>query len=196
MSEISLLPFPLQTPRLLLREMGRADTDQLQQYHQDAEFRKYEDPDDIQGEIFADLMEYLLSERWHMPRRAFYLAITRIDAPALALGSIFVAIEDSDMGEGEIGYVLGRPHWGQGYVTESARAMLQFAFETLRLNRIYAECHSENIASIRVLEKIGMRHENTLEKDQFMGGRWYDTWVFAIHKPEWLALQPDGSHCK
>ena len=59
----------------------------------------------------------------------------------------------------ELGYWIGLPHWGRGYATEAARAVLAFGFERLQLNRIYAFRFSENAASGRVLEKIGMRHE-------------------------------------
>ena len=186
MTDTLALPFPIQTPRLSLREMERPDTEQLQIYHMDAEFRQYEDPDDVYGETFAELMESLLAERWRVPRRSFYLAITRNEWPSVAMGSIFVAIDE--VHTGEIGYVMGKPYWGQGYATESAQAMLNFAFKTLRLQRVYAECHCENIASKRVLEKAGMRHERVLSDHQFMRGRWWDTWVYGIRKPDWLVL--------
>ena len=59
----------------------------------------------------------------------------------------------------ELGYWIGVPFWGKGYATEAAGAAIAFGFETLRLHRIYAHHFSENTASQRVLEKIGMRHE-------------------------------------
>jgi len=59
----------------------------------------------------------------------------------------------------ELGYWIGVPYWGQGFATEAANAMIAFGFDTLRLNEIYAHHFAGNIASQRVLEKIGMRHE-------------------------------------
>ena len=59
----------------------------------------------------------------------------------------------------ELGYWIGVPYWGQGFATEAANAVIAFGFETLRLNEIYAHHFAGNIASQRVLEKIGMRHE-------------------------------------
>ena len=59
----------------------------------------------------------------------------------------------------ELGYWIGVPFWGKGYVTEAAKALVAFGFETLQLHRIYAHHFSGNTASGRVLEKIGMRHE-------------------------------------
>ncbi|MCC6554716.1 MAG: GNAT family N-acetyltransferase [Polyangiaceae bacterium] len=57
----------------------------------------------------------------------------------------------------EIAYVLGRPHWGQGYATEIAARLLAYAFEDLGLRRVTATVDSENSAAIRVLEKLGFR---------------------------------------
>jgi ribosomal-protein-alanine N-acetyltransferase len=59
----------------------------------------------------------------------------------------------------ELGYWMGVPYWGQGFATEAASAVLAFGFDTLRLRKIHASHFSGNIASGRVLEKIGMRHE-------------------------------------
>ena len=58
--------------------------------------------------------------------------------------------------ETEIGYLLGLDHWGQGYATEAAQAGVTYGFETLGLERIIGLAHPENLASRRVLEKLGM----------------------------------------
>lgn len=61
--------------------------------------------------------------------------------------------------QAELGYWIGVPFWGNGYATEAARAAIGFGFETLLLQRIFAQVFVGNMASRRVLEKIGMRHE-------------------------------------
>ena len=61
-----------------------------------------------------------------------------------------------DTDETEIGYLLARPYWGRGLATEGARVGMQFAFETLQIPTIIGITHPENIASQRVLEKIGL----------------------------------------
>jgi RimJ/RimL family protein N-acetyltransferase len=65
----------------------------------------------------------------------------------------------SPHGHAELGYWIGVPLWGNGFATEAARAMVAFGFATLGLHRIYAHHFARNVASQRVLEKIGMRHE-------------------------------------
>jgi ribosomal-protein-alanine N-acetyltransferase len=61
----------------------------------------------------------------------------------------------------ELGYWIGVPFWGNGFATEAGTAVVSFGFHTLRMHRIFAYHYAGNIASKRVLEKIGMRHEGT-----------------------------------
>lgn len=62
---------------------------------------------------------------------------------------------DLDAGVAEYGYWIGRPYWGRGYATEAGRHALGFAFETLELHRVVARPLARNLASRRVLEKLG-----------------------------------------
>ena len=59
-------------------------------------------------------------------------------------------------GQSELGYLLDRSYWGKGYMTEAASLTLQFAFQSLHLNRVIAYADEENYGSHRVLEKVGM----------------------------------------
>lgn len=58
--------------------------------------------------------------------------------------------------ETEVGYLLGESWWGKGYATETATASLQYAYKQLNMMQIIALVHSDNKASIRVIEKLGM----------------------------------------
>lgn len=83
----------------------------------------------------------------------------------------------------EIGYALARRYWGQGYGTEAAQLFIQFGFEQMRCHRIHAFCVPENIASWRVMEKVGMVYEGTLRGYVFQDGRPVDLRVYAIIRP-------------
>lgn len=61
-------------------------------------------------------------------------------------------------GEVEVAYYLGQSAWGKGYATEAGAAALRFGFETLTLPRVVAVVRPENLASQRVLAKLGLRH--------------------------------------
>jgi ribosomal-protein-alanine N-acetyltransferase len=68
----------------------------------------------------------------------------------------------------EMGYAIGRPHWGRGFASESARASLRYGFGRLELDRIIALAAPENTASRRVMEKAGMRFEG-ITGDYYQG---------------------------
>jgi RimJ/RimL family protein N-acetyltransferase len=86
----------------------------------------------------------------------------------------------------ELGYWIGVPHWGRGYVTEAAAAVLAFGFENLGLNRIYAFRFAENSASGRVLEKIGMRHEGRSRAHIKKWERFVDLENYGLLRSEFL----------
>lgn len=62
-----------------------------------------------------------------------------------------------DNSETDVGYRLFKKHWGNGYATEAAKAAIAYGFDTLQLDRIVAHARKENIASLKVLEKCGMK---------------------------------------
>ena len=63
-----------------------------------------------------------------------------------------------------MGYCLDDAAWGHGYATEAGRALIQWAFDTLDINRVQAETDTRNVASARVLEKLGFMREGTFTR--------------------------------
>lgn len=87
----------------------------------------------------------------------------------------------------EIGWVFAKAAQGQGYATEAASALLAHAFETLKCHRVIATCQPENIASWRVMEKLGMRREGLLRQCIYRGpGLWWDEYVYAVLAEEYF----------
>jgi len=87
----------------------------------------------------------------------------------------------------ELGYWMGVPYWGKGYTTEAARRMIQFGFEEVKLNRVFALCFSDNPASARVLEKSGMKHEGVLRQHLKKWDEYKDAVYYGILQSEWFA---------
>lgn len=85
----------------------------------------------------------------------------------------------------ELGYWLGKPYWNRGYATEAARAMVEYGFEELELNRIQARHMEHNPASGRVMEKIGMKYEGTLRQATYRFGEYHDLLMYAILRSEY-----------
>ncbi len=85
----------------------------------------------------------------------------------------------------ELGYWIGKPYWNNGYCTEAARAIMQYGFGALGLNRIYACYLSRNPASGRVMEKISMVHEGCHRQHTKKWGVFEDLEMYAILKAEY-----------
>jgi [ribosomal protein S5]-alanine N-acetyltransferase len=87
----------------------------------------------------------------------------------------------------EIGYYLGKPYWGHGYMTEAAKRMLEFGFWELGLERIHAYCFVRNTASARILEKIGMTREGCCRRAIKKADGFLDVFIYGIIREEFAA---------
>ncbi len=92
------------------------------------------------------------------------LAVDRVTGGAF-LGWCSLNRWNPDYPRASMGYCYDDAAWGHGYATEAAHALLQWAFETLDLDRVRAETDTRNVASARVLEKLGFVREGTLRED-------------------------------
>jgi ribosomal-protein-alanine N-acetyltransferase len=85
-----------------------------------------------------------------------------------------------------LGYVLARPHWGKGYMTEAVRTMVNWLLEQPDIYRVFAICDVENLASGRVMEKAGMIREGILHRNSIhpnINDEPRDSFIYAIVKP-------------
>ncbi len=104
---------------------------------------------------------------------------------------VAVALRDIDRehSQAEMAFWIGVDFWGRGYATEAAQALLQFGFEALKLNRIYAHHMLRNPGPGRVLEKIGMKREGILRERVRKWSLFEDVATLAVLKREWLARE-------
>ena len=86
-----------------------------------------------------------------------------------------------------IGYCFDEPAWGKGYATEAVRAMLQWGYGALDLNRVDAELDTRNAASARVLEKLGFEREGLRREDCIVSGEVSDSWIYGLLRRDWNA---------
>ena len=85
----------------------------------------------------------------------------------------------------EIGFWLGKPYSGKGYASKALRAVLQYGFINLDLNRVEATTAIENLRSIRLLEKAGFQKEGILRQTLSLDGKWADECILGLLKKEW-----------
>ena len=90
-------------------------------------------------------------------------------------------------GQGELGFVIHPAHHGRGYAVEASIPLLDFAVHTLELHRVVGRAEARNAPSLRVLEKVGMRHEAHLVENEWVKGEWQSEVVYAILANEWAS---------
>ncbi len=173
---------PIETPRLLLRPLAPDDWRAVHAYASDAAVMRYVpggamSEEQVRAFVGANeggeakvaivlkaegrLIGHLPFHPWYAPR-------------------IF-----------EIGWVFDPRYHGQGFATEAAAALLRHGFEALGVHRIVATCQPENVASWRVMEKVGMRREGHLRKCiQVDEATWWDEYFYALLEEDWFAGRP------
>lgn len=90
----------------------------------------------------------------------------------------------------ELGYALGRAHWGKGYMNEALQALLVHAFEVMKLRRLEADVDPRNTASIRTLERLGFQQEGYLRERWHVDGEIQDALFYGLLRREWLKPDP------
>jgi len=174
----------LRTARLLLRPLAPGDWPDIHAYTSDPDIMRYVpeeamSPEEVQAFIAehqaassalaavltseARLIGHLTFHPWYAPR-------------------IY-----------EIGWVFHPQYHGQGFATEAATALFAYGFETLGLHRIIATCQPENLASWRVMEKLGMLREAHFRKVFAVDdATWLDEYLYAMLEEEWFARTADN----
>ena len=94
----------------------------------------------------------------------------------------------------EIGYMLDPAYAGHGYATEAVQEVLRICFEELGLRRVIAQCFADNVASWRLMERLGMRREQHTKQDSLhRNGEWLDGMMYAILADEWRARRDSSA---
>lgn len=92
----------------------------------------------------------------------------------------------------EVGFLLGRKHWGKGYALEAFNALLPFYFNEKHLRCITADTDPRNDASIGLLKKLGFVVYSFKEKTWQVGDEWVDSLYLKLTKEDWQARQASG----
>jgi RimJ/RimL family protein N-acetyltransferase len=84
------------------------------------------------------------------------------------------------------GILIGeKDAWNEGHGTEATRLVVQYAFDTVNLHRVWLHVSEFNPRGVRAYEKAGFRHEGRLRQDHFREGRYWDTLVMGVLRDEW-----------
>lgn len=106
---------------------------------------------------------------------------------AKIIGEVGIYLLPKIKSQGEIGWSLHPKYQGFGYATEAAEVLLAYGFAQLELHRITSGCDLRNVASFRLMERLGMRREGHLRQSKFMKDAWQDEYIYALLHHEWLS---------
>jgi [ribosomal protein S5]-alanine N-acetyltransferase len=177
-----------ETPRLILRHFVAEDLDELAALMANADFMRFSSGVFTREETASFLFDRVIAPaRTGLPSQ--FALISREENRLIGFCGFFRQVVDN-VKEIEIGYRLHPDYWNRGLATEAARAVRDYAFEVLQLERVISLIHPDNHASRRVTEKNGM----TLEKETTFHG--FPTLVFACGPRNFTADDADGTDGK
>ncbi len=168
---------PIRTERLVVRLFGKSDVDALTQYRNDPQIARYQAwdvPYSRTGalEIAAEQVgrDKPVEGRW---------TTLAVEHDGEVIGDVATYLRAGG-GVAEIGYTLARAHHGNGFATEAAGAVADALFEHAGVHRIEATLDVDHVASMRVLEAIGMQFECIANSAFFWRGNWVDDLRYAM----------------
>ena len=148
----------LETRRLILRHQTPPDLDSLFALYRDPEVTRYIPDAPRTYEAAWEELEWHMHGHRRRPELGLWATVLKANNAFIGrCGLLPWTIDGQD--EVEIAYLIDRAHWGQGLGTEAAHAILDYGFEALHLPRLICLIDQDNLASMRVAEKIGMTFE-------------------------------------
>lgn len=180
----------LAAPPLRLRWLTTADLPALFTIFSDPEVTRYWGTARFHG--LADAQSLLDDIHAHFHAGTLFqwgIELAGAGSARQIIGTCTLAALDPTNRRAELGFALGRTHWGKGYARTAVTAVLNFAFEQLDLHRVGADTDPRNDASIRLLEKLGFRREGLLREHYQVTGEIQDALLFGLLRKEWQASE-------
>jgi [ribosomal protein S5]-alanine N-acetyltransferase len=184
--KLSELPLVVETPRVKLRPQVESDADAFFAFVTDPELSRY-----VTWGAHREIDETRAWVRHGIAAVAaggdMVWTIEHEGAPVGCIGlhRITWAVRAVRYDLAELGYWIAKPYWGKGLMTEAATLAVRWAFDTLGLHKVNVMCFEENVASRRVIEKLGFRFLCRAEEDIWRDGRWHAHLKYELTGAEW-----------
>lgn len=181
-------PEPIESPRLLLRSVEEGDLPALLKINGDDEVTRF-----LPYPTWQSLAD---GQAWLARYRALSMTSTVLQfvviekASASLIGTCLLFRHEAASARMELGYVLGRAHWGQGLMREALTALISQAFTAYGLRRLEAEVNPDNRASDALLRRLGFTPEGLLRKRWAAKSAVYDVSVYGLLSDEWRPESP------
>jgi RimJ/RimL family protein N-acetyltransferase len=174
---------PISTERLVLRRFRPADAETLAAYRSAPEVARYQSwdaPYPVEKARYA--VESMVAADPEQP--GWFQWAIELTAERAHIGDVGVNLHDNLM-QAEIGYTVAPERQGHGYATEAVRAVLDHLFRVRGLHRVSAECDARNIASARLLERVGFTREGLRRQQTWIKNEWTDDLLYGLLAEEW-----------
>jgi RimJ/RimL family protein N-acetyltransferase len=183
-----MMPFPLETERLILRHFCDSDFEDFVAYRSDPQVAKYQGWEVPYGrETGREFVNAMKDAQPGTPGKWFQ-AVIELKSFRAVLGDCAFHVMKNDERQAYIGITLARSYWGMGFGEEASRCLIGYLFSELKLHRLVAECDVENTASLTLLERLGFRREAHLIENIWFKGAWGSEYHYAILEREWKKL--------
>jgi ribosomal-protein-alanine N-acetyltransferase len=188
MAEFGFSTFPtLTTLRLILREVTLRDAEDFFKFASDPEGQKYDSDPPLREISEAVKVIEETRERFASKQAINWGVCFKEDDRTI--GNIGLYFWGKAYYKTDLGYTVARPYWRQGIASEAIRALMQFGFETLGLHRINVDTRMDNLASVRLMQKLGFRHEGVRRECIRNEDGTYQSWgLFGMLEDEYRAL--------
>lgn len=175
---------PLETERLILRRTSNEDIDEFFFIELNPKLREYLGPTKLGNNLIKN-REYFDESKYE--NKDFYRWTIVKKEDNKVLGTIYLNIHDEKAKTAGIDYWIREDEWGHGYITEASKRILEFAFDTLDLNRIESCGAKDNPGTWKVMEKLGLKYEGTRKQAMFYYyGGIQDLVLYGLTKEEYL----------
>lgn len=176
----------LSSNKILLRSFTLNDWESVHEYASKYGVSIYQTWGPNSPEQTKAFVKEIITASEELPRKRFAFAVV-LKENSKMIGTGELNIRSQLNKNGEISYIINPNYQGQGIGTEVALLLLEFGFLELNLHRIFGTCHPKNIASGKILKKIGMKFEGRLRENMLIRDGWRDSDLYSILENEWLS---------
>ena len=175
----------INSERLVMRPLKETDYDFIHALRTRPEYYRYENDGAYTDEEITSQFNGFMEGAKKLPDRGSIQWI--VLCSDVKIGEVHLWCNFDKTLEWEIGWHFMLEHWGKGFATEAANAVLRYAFANFRINRIMACPNAENVRSIAMCERIGMVREGHVREVRLLNGAYCDEVIFGILKREYTS---------
>lgn len=179
---VDFRPLELTGDRVVLREFRHEDVDSCLRVLGDDRVTRWLSFDSKTRAEQEELVAGIIERARDAPRGEYYLTVCLRDEEHL-VGVIRLGL--TGVRAARLGGAIRADYWGQGLALDAARTIVGFGFSELELHRISAAVGPDNIASRRLVGRLGMRYEGRIRDHVFTNGAWRDSLLFSLLAREW-----------